>query len=81
MAKSSTRKKNGARGNLHIVRDNIVHGEQSIKCVSDRAILVVERITKFSYMGPYVNATYLQSDRPLISKIFKKIIHLNSIYP
>ena len=59
-----------AGGHLDIIKDYLVHGAQSIQCVSVRIILVIARIKGFRIWVVDVMLAYLQSDKPLIWKIF-----------
>ena len=55
---------------LDIHKDFIVHGAQTIQCVSVRIILVVAKIKRFRIWVVDVQLAYLKSDKPLIRKIF-----------
>ena len=57
-------------GRLGIMKDYLAHGEQSIQCVSVRIILVVLKIKGFRICVVGLKLAYLQSDTPLIRKIF-----------
>ena len=55
---------------MDIMKDYIVHGTQTIQCVSIRIIFVVAKIKGFRIWVVDVKFTYLQSNKPLIRKIF-----------
>ena len=48
----------------------LVHGAYTIQCVSVRIILVVANIKSFRIWAVDVKLAYLQSEKPLIGKIF-----------
>ena len=52
------------------MKDNLVHGAQTIQCVPFCIILVVAKIKGFRTWVVDINFTNLQSDKPLIRKIF-----------
>ena len=59
-----------ASGYLDIMKDNLVHGAQTIRYVSVRIVLVVAKIKSFSISVVDVKHAYLFSDNPIIRKIF-----------
>ena len=52
------------------MKDYLVYGAQIIQCVSVRIILVVAKIKSFRIWVFDVKLAYIQSDKPLIRKIF-----------
>ena len=75
------------------MKDYLVHGAQTIQCLSARIILVVMKIKRFRIWVVHVKLAYLQSDKSLIRKIFitnlapqpelspeEGLEHLKSIY-
>ena len=59
-----------AIGHLHIMKDYLVHGEQTIQCVSVGIILVDAKIRCFHIRVVDVKLIHFQSERPLIMNIF-----------
>ena len=59
-----------AGGYLHIMKDYLVHCAQTIQCVSVHIILVDAKFKGFHLWVVDVHFEYLQSDKPLIRKIF-----------
>ena len=59
-----------AGGHLDIMKDYLVHGAQTIQCVSVRITLVIAKAKGFRIWVVDVKLAYLQSDKPLIRKIF-----------
>ena len=54
------------------MRDCIVHGAQTIQCVSVRIILVIAKVKGLRIWAVDVKLAYVQSNRPLIRNIFIK---------
>ena len=57
---------------MDIIKDYLLHGAQTIQCVSVRIILVVAKIKCFRIWVVDVQLAYPQSDKQLIRKIFIK---------
>ena len=55
---------------MDIIKDCVVHGAQTIQCVSVCIIQVVSRIKGFRIWVVDVKLAYIQSDNPLMRKIF-----------
>ena len=60
----------GTREHLHIMKDYLVHGVQTIQCVLARIILVVARISDFRIWVVDAKLAYQQFDKPLSRNIF-----------
>ena len=52
------------------MNDYLVHGAQTIQCVSARKILVFAKIKGYRTCVVDDKLAYLQSDKPLVNKIF-----------
>ena len=52
------------------MKDYLVHGAQTVRCVSVRTVLFVAKIKGFRIRVVDVKLAYLQSDKLLIRKIF-----------
>ena len=59
-----------AGGYVDIMKGYLVHGAQIIQSVSAHIIIVVAAIKDLHVWVVHVRLTYLQSDKPLIRKIF-----------
>ena len=59
-----------AGGHLDIMKDYLVHGEQTNKCISVHIIPVVPKIKGFCIWVVDVKLAYIQHDTPIIRKIF-----------
>ena len=55
---------------MDIVKNYLVHGAQTIQCVLARIIPVVAKIKYFRIWVVDVKLAYIQSDKPLIQKMF-----------
>ena len=54
----------------NLMKDYLVQGAEPIQCISVHIILVFAKINSFRILVVDVNFAYLQSDKPLIRKIF-----------
>ena len=55
---------------MDIMKDYLVRRAQTVQCVSLRIVLVVMKIKGFHIWAVDVKLAYLQSDKPLIRKMF-----------